>query len=137
MRDVHSIYVHHSASSRDDTTRDEINQWHRDRGWSGIGYHYVIEGDGSIVEGRPLWKAGAHVKGNNSKTVGICLTGNFEIEQPSREQLESLWQLLEGTMANFNLQRHNVFGHKEWHQANTLCPGSKLLHYIEEWRKRG
>ena len=48
MRQINKIVVHHSASKQS-TTRDQIDRWHKDRGWSGVGYHYVIESDGSTI----------------------------------------------------------------------------------------
>lgn len=53
----------------------EIDRWHRARGWAGIGYHYVIDRDGSIGKGRPLSRVGAHTRGHNRDSVGICLIG--------------------------------------------------------------
>ena len=136
MRGIDAIYIHHSASSRDYTTREMIYSWHVDGNhWSDIGYHYVIEGDGEIVEGRPLWKAGAHVKNNNANTIGICLTGNFETEEPSKGQLESLWKLLDGTMENFALNRSDVFAHREDANANTKCCGENLYKQLVKWRE--
>ena len=135
MRNIHSIYVHHSASSRDNTTRDMISSWHTDgNGWSDIGYHYVIEGDGQIKEGRPVYIIGAHVRGNNSKTVGVCLTGNFEVEEPSNQQLTSLWRLLDGLLTNFGLTRTDVYAHREDRQANTKCCGENLFEHLKKWR---
>ena len=51
----------------------EIDRWHKDRGWKGIGYHRVIAPDGSIGVGRSLYEIGAHVKERNRGTIGICL----------------------------------------------------------------
>jgi|TARA_A100001388_G_C28691055_1_gene461349 N-acetyl-anhydromuramyl-L-alanine amidase AmpD len=115
-----------------------IRDWHvNGNHWSDIGYHYVIEGDGSIKEGRPVTRAGAHVKGNNKYTIGVCLTGNFEIDQPSRQQLDSLWSLIEGLLDNFGLTRRKVLAHHEDVNAETKCCGENLYHYLVEWRKRG
>lgn len=64
--------VHHTDSH--DVSVDEIDRWHRERGWDGIGYHWLIRADGSIEEGRSMEKAGAHARGRNDY-VGIALTG--------------------------------------------------------------
>lgn len=69
----------------------EIDQWHRSRGWLAIGYHFVIRRDGTVETGRPPRVEGAHVRGHNSDSIGICLIGgrgankkpedNFTFEQ--------------------------------------------------------
>jgi N-acetylmuramoyl-L-alanine amidase len=135
MRKIKEIYIHHSASNRDKTTMEMIKSWHIDgNNWSDIGYHYVIEGDGSIKEGRPQTRIGAHVKANNANTIGICLTGNFEKEQPTPAQIENLWKLLYGLLANYNLGKQDVKGHREFVNAKTLCPGYNLLEALKKWR---
>jgi N-acetyl-anhydromuramyl-L-alanine amidase AmpD len=59
-----------------DIGADEIRSWHVNKnGWSDIGYHYVIRRSGVIDTGRPLKNSGAHVKGRNATTVGVCLVG--------------------------------------------------------------
>lgn len=82
MRNFDTLIVHASATPPDwmagkgvKAKRDEIDRWHKGRGWAGIGYHYVIDRDGSIANGRDLNKIGAHVTGHNTGSVGICLIG--------------------------------------------------------------
>lgn len=77
---VTEVILHTSATPGDwhegktvDQMRDEIDRWHRDRGWKGIGYHRVVAPDGSMAEGRSIYKPGAHVKGRNTGTIGICM----------------------------------------------------------------
>jgi N-acetylmuramoyl-L-alanine amidase len=53
----------------------EINEWHKARGWDGIGYHYVIRRNGKIENGRALTVRGAHVEGYNGQSIGVCLVG--------------------------------------------------------------
>ena len=89
-RDWQGIVVHHSASPSW-TTVEHIDTWHKERGWDGIGYHYVVYTDGSIHEGRPLHKVGAHAKGRNSTHIGICLVGYDEFTE---EQISSLTALV-------------------------------------------
>ena len=77
MRDISEIIVHCSATSRGrDVDTKEIRRWHtEDNGWSDIGYHFVIELDGDIGVGRPQEKSGAHCKGKNSTSIGVCYVG--------------------------------------------------------------
>ena len=79
--DIKYIVVHCSATKR---TQDigvvEINRWHRDRGWSGIGYQFVIRRDGTVETGRPINKVGAHAYGYNRISWGICMVGGLDYQ---------------------------------------------------------
>lgn len=85
MRELNEIVIHCTATrpdwwaSRSTKAKvNEIRRWHvEDRGWSDIGYHYLIDRDGTVMEGRPLEKTGAHTKGRNKGSVGISLFGGF------------------------------------------------------------
>ncbi|WP_417623150.1 N-acetylmuramoyl-L-alanine amidase [Parasphingorhabdus sp.] len=76
MRPISELIIHCSATpeGKNFTARD-IDRWHKQRGWRGIGYHYVVLLDGTIQEGRPLRQIGAHVRGHNRGTIGICYIG--------------------------------------------------------------
>ena len=75
-REITKIIIHCSDTREgQEITAADIDWWHRERGWSGIGYHYVVKLDGVIEYGRPVSKIGAHVKGHNSKSIGICYIG--------------------------------------------------------------
>ena len=78
MRKVNLLVIHCAATKPNmDIGRDEIDSWHKARGWSGIGYHYVIRRDGRIESGRPVEQAGAHASGYNANSIGICLVGGI------------------------------------------------------------
>lgn len=100
--------IHHTASP--DVSASTIDKWHKEKGWDGIGYHFVIRWDGTIEEGRSLNKNGAHALGRN-QYVGIVLTGydNFSIMQ-----INSLKKLLL-KLRVLEIQNH----HQE-------CPGPGL-----------
>ena len=84
MRDIDKIIVHCSATQEGkEINAAEINLWHLKRGWSGIGYHYVVLLDGTIEYGRSIYKQGAHVKGGNKGSIGICYIGGVESERGS------------------------------------------------------
>lgn len=73
------IVVHCSASPRgQDLTAEDINQMHRDRGWTEIGYHFFIRRNGALEIGRDLDEQGAHVKGYNKGSWGVCLAGGLD-----------------------------------------------------------
>jgi len=83
MRKIDTLIVHCTATRaawwadrRPQEKVDEVRSWHvEERGWSDIGYHYLIDRDGTVVEGRPIEKSGAHAKGYNKTSVGIALFG--------------------------------------------------------------
>lgn len=76
---TNKIVVHCSATpGMRDIGRDEIDRWHKERGWSGIGYHFVIRLDGRIERGREIDAVGAHVRGHNSDSIGICMIGGLD-----------------------------------------------------------
>ena len=84
MRKIDEIIIHCTATRPDwwtgtsaDVKTNEVRNWHTSKGWSDIGYHYLIDRDGTVVTGRPLDRTGAHVKGHNTGTVGISLFGGF------------------------------------------------------------
>jgi hypothetical protein len=78
MRHINLIIVHCSATGPDtDIGAGEIDSWHKDRGWSGIGYHNVIRLNGTLEHGRSLSQPGAHAYGYNKNSIGVCLIGGI------------------------------------------------------------
>ena len=76
MRPIDEIVLHCAATPEGEHfTVADIDRWHRARGFSGIGYHYVVYLDGTVHEGRPVARQGAHVKGRNARTIGVCYIG--------------------------------------------------------------
>ena len=104
----------------------EIRRWHLDRGWRDIGYHFLIDRDGTIAKGRPVEQTGAHVAGHNTGTIGISLFGGHgsaETDQFSENftaaQDRSLRKLiadLRGRFGSVPLSGHNEYAAK-------ACPG--------------
>lgn len=100
--DVKEIIIHCSATREcDDSINAEvIDRWHKDRGWKGIGYHYVVLMDGTIETGRMVDQCGAHTKGHNCESIGVCYIGGVESDGKTPkdtrtpEQIESLLELL-------------------------------------------
>jgi hypothetical protein len=127
MRLIDTIYVHHSVSNRDTTTVGMIRGWHLERGFRDIGYHFVITGDGIIHVGRSICETGAHVRGHNRHSIGICVTGNFETERPSHAQQRALTHLI-NSLRTILPDAANVKGHRDI--ADTLCPGASLHQFL-------
>jgi N-acetyl-anhydromuramyl-L-alanine amidase AmpD len=79
MRHINLIVIHCSATKENQNiTATDIDVMHKNRGWSGIGYHYVIRRDGTIESGRAEEKIGAHAYGYNKYSIGICLIGGLD-----------------------------------------------------------
>lgn len=76
MREIKEIILHCSDTpeGRNDTAAD-IRRWHKAKGWNDIGYHYVIDLDGTVEPGRDVEIAGAHAQGHNANSIGICYIG--------------------------------------------------------------
>ena len=100
MRDITLIIVHCSAVRPNQTSSaQQIDLWHRQRGWSGIGYHYVVRRNGTIEPGRPEMKVGAHCLNHNKHSIGVCYEGGLDAngcpaDTRTPEQKAGLLQLL-------------------------------------------
>ena len=98
---IKRIVVHASATKPDmDVRAADIDRWHKDRGWNGIGYHHVITRDGLIEQGRPHETIGAHVLGWNTHSIAVCMAGGINDDGVPEEnytpiQYEALRDLLD------------------------------------------
>jgi len=123
MRKIDRIIIH-CSDSPPGTTAAEIDDWHRGRGWKRIGYHYVIEEDGSVRTGRKISEVGAHVQGKNRNSIGICLTG---VRGFNKEQMQSLVILCNGLIAMFRPEKVQVQGHYEAQtKTHKTCPNMDM-----------
>lgn len=79
MKTIDSIIIHCTATREgQDVRASDVDKWHKERGWKMIGYHYIIDLDGTIEPGRPLTMTGAHCKGWNDHSIGICYVGGLD-----------------------------------------------------------
>jgi hypothetical protein len=140
-----NIFLHCSDSVYGDVLT--IDQWHRQRGWKGIGYHYVVLNgkpyrdaryidflDGQIQPGYALnadpiyqdFEVGIHVAGRNSTSLGICLIGTTEF---SDSQLLATRRLITSLLKRFVLICDDVKGHCEDPDANKTCPNIPMEYF--------
>lgn len=125
MRPLDRIILHCSATKPSQKIgAAEIRRWHVDgNGWSDIGYHYVIKRDGTIEPGRPLDIPGAHVKGHNATTIGICYVGGIDAQGNPEDNMtaeqELSWLLLVNAIRVL-FGKLPVHGHNEY--AAKACP---------------
>ena len=102
--------------------------------WGDLGYHFLIDPEGRVFQGRDLAWQGAHAKGdNNIQNIGICVLGNFDEEKPSAKALESLGNLLDSLRKTYNIPRSEVHKHAEF--RNTDCPGKFLKPWVDEYKR--
>lgn len=125
MRKINKIIIHCSATPEGrDNTIEDIDKWHKARGWKGVGYHYVIHLDGSVHPGRDESEVGAHCSGYNSHSIGICYIGGLakDCSTPkdtrTEEQKQSLLDLL--TELKERYPSATIHGHREF--AAKACP---------------
>lgn len=123
MREINKIIIHCTDTPEGrEVSVDEIRRWHvEERGWSDIGYHFVIELDGSIKIGRSIERSGAHTKGHNSKSIGVAYVGGANNEDTrTKEQKQALKSLIETLNGIYPGTRNNVFGHRDF--SEKFCP---------------
>lgn len=124
MRKIDKIIIHCSATKEGQHfTVEDIDRWHKERGFAQIGYHFVIYLDGSIHVGRRIDLLGAHCLGQNAHSIGICYIGGVDTEGKPKDtrtpqQKEALYQLIADLKGEY--PEATVHGHNEF--ANKACP---------------
>ena len=126
MRKINKIIIHCTATpeGREHDVAD-IRRWHLKRGFNDIGYHYLIHIDGTIEEGRPINKQGAHCSRENKGSIGLCYVGGMSKDMSKAKdtrtikQKDSLILLMIQLMYKYNKDM-TIHGHNEY--ANKACP---------------
>lgn len=139
-REIRQLIIHCSATRPDlDIGAAQIRAMHRDKGWSDIGYHYVIRRDGRVELGRDLDKdgdideeTGAHAFGWNAESIGICLIGGADAQGRgqanfTREQMVALAAFLAAKREQYPAAR--VMGHRDT-GAKKDCPSFDVAHWL-------
>lgn len=128
LRALDTIIIHCSATPPDmDVGAAEIRTWHLSRKFCDIGYHYVIRRSGAVEAGRPIDLAGAHCKGHNANSIGVCLVGGVErraelmVARCNFTELQwvALEQLVKDLVDKYPSLK-SVHGHNEF--ASKACP---------------
>ena len=113
------IILHHAEASV--CSAEDIHRWHKQKGWSGSGYHFLVRKDGSIYRLRAEDKVGAHAYGSNYNSIGICAEGKYMEEEMPNAQKEALKWLVTELKKKYNITK--VQKHKD--VCATSCPGDK------------
>lgn len=145
------ITVHHTAEPFQGTSVAQtvsqmqfIQRLHQtDQGWADVGYHYLIDREGRLIEGRPINVQGAHANGNNNiGNIGICVIGNFvgqpersseyhAAQAPTQAQLNTLERTVDELRSFYDIQRKHVYHHNKF--TGTLCPGPALISWVRKY----
>lgn len=139
-KSVNLLVVHHTAGNKSDTVA-QIRAQHLAKGWSDIGYHWLIDDKGKIHKGRPEDEQGAHAYGINERSLGVCVIGDYSRSKPSDAALSSLVFVLADLCRRFRLKRENIIGHRDAVRFTktatpTECPGDTFYTLMPEIRRR-
>lgn len=135
--DYTTVVLHHSGNSGE-TDPTEIEDKHiNDRGWSDVGYHFMVGPNGSIYEGRNLRYKGAHVRGANTGKIGILVMGDFQHQwwddddDPTQSQIDNTVSLIRTLKSKFPAIGE-LGGHRDY--VETDCPGDELYRRLGDLR---
>ena len=129
LKKITYIIVHHTQ--RDFDFPEFIKFRHKNiREWEDIGYHYLI-GDnknshvinGGLYIGRLEKFQGAHAKGYNKNSIGVCLIGDLDKKSPTPKQIKTLIKFLKQKMQEHKIPLKNILGHRELPGVTKTCPG--------------
>lgn len=124
-RNIMEIIVHCSATpDGKDFTVDDIRKWHKARGFSDVGYHYILYRDGSVHDGRSVHLVGAHCTNHNANSIGVCYIGGVATDGKTPkdtrtpQQKEALLTLLKQLKSLY--PQAKIYGHRNF--SNKACP---------------
>lgn len=123
MRAIDKIILH--CSDSDNVKHDDvsiINQWHKEKGWNSCGYHYFIKKNGELQTGRFEDEIGAHCKGHNSTSIGVCLSGKTAFTE---QQYDTAVLLVKNIMERYKLTEKDIYCHYQFDSFKT-CPNFKI-----------
>lgn len=126
---INKIILHCSATPEGKNfTVEDIDKWHKARGWQGIGYHYVVYRDGSIHVGRSEDKVGAHTSGHNANSIGVCYIGGVASDgkTPKDTRTDLQKAALSGLIAGLKRKYPNAMIHGHYEFAAKACPSFKI-----------
>lgn len=135
-RNIKYIVIHCTATpeSREHTAKD-IDRWHKQRGWKGIGYNYVIRLDGTIELGRDVDEIPSHVAGFNKESIGVTYVGGVDKDNlkakdtRTEKQKQSLILLLKELKKLY--PNAEILGHRDFPKVNKACPSFDVKTWVK------
>lgn len=139
----HRLTVHHSGSTKAVHTiknavihdLDGVLTSHRQRRYGDIGYHFIIDFAGRVWEGRSSVFQGAHVLGENRGNLAVMLLGNFDEQEPSEQQLASMYKTIHALRRQYAIPVGSIYGHRDL--GASACPGKNVYSHVLKLRKIG
>lgn len=126
LKEVKYLVVHCTATRLSQRVSvEDIDRWHKAQGWSGIGYHWYVDRDGHIFPGRSEREAGAHVRGYNHCSIGICYEGGLDEQGNSADtrtpaQKAALLFIIKDLKQSY--PNAIVLGHRDFPGVHKDCP---------------
>ena len=129
MRKINKIIVHCADTPEGrDVRAAEIRRWHtakppKGNGWKDVGYHYVIDLDGTVEPGRPVEEVGAHCSYHNSDSIGVCYVGGCDAQMKPKDTRTEAQKAALVTLLKYLVEKYpgaKIFGHRDF--ANKSCP---------------
>ena len=127
LEKINSLIIHCSDTDDDlDLRAQDIHKMHLGFGWDGIGYHKIICKNGDVENGRPEYWVGAHVKGKNTDSLGVCLIGRTDF---SKAQFNSLEKLLIAWKKKYSPV--SILGHRDVVKTDKTCPNFNVKKWCQ------
>lgn len=129
MRNIDLIVFH--CSDSDNIAHDDIaviKQWHLSRGFDDVGYHYFIQRNGEIQQGRDEWRVGAHCVGYNTNSIGICLHGKNKFNSM---QFDAAARLCRKLINKYEINTLDILPHNQLSQVGKTCPNFDIMEIIQ------
>lgn len=140
MRKINEVILHCSATPEGkDFKAKDIRKWHKEKGWQDIGYHYVIDLDGTIEPGRDIDKIGAHCLNHNANSIGVCYIGGCDKNMQAKDtrtqaQKDALLDLVFLLLQQYHLTINKVHCHNEY-EMKKACPSFTISQFREEYKR--
>ena len=140
-RKATTMIILHCSATREgqDVKAKTIKQWHKDRGFDDIGYHYVIDLDGTIEKGREEDLVGAHCKGHNATSIGICYVGGCDKNMKPKdtrtpEQKRSMLSLVRKLVNKYKIPVTQIWAHHDF-DKHKACPSFDVSEFRKDYIK--
>ena len=140
-RKATTMIILHCSATREgqDIKAKTIKQWHKDRGFDDIGYHYVIDLDGTIEKGRDEALVGAHCKGHNATSIGICYVGGCDKNMKPKdtrtpEQRRSMISLVRKLVNKYKIPVTQIWAHHDF-DKHKACPSFDISEFRKDYIK--
>ena len=140
-RKATTMIILHCSATREgqDVKAKTIKQWHKERGFDDIGYHYVIDLDGTIEKGRDEELVGAHCKGHNATSIGICYVGGCDKNMKPKdtrtpEQRRSMLSLVRKLVNKYKIPVTQIWAHHDF-DKHKACPSFDVSEFRKDYIK--